>query len=164
MTQALLGLGANIDNPLLQLTQAYRYLASHPALTANAVSQVYVSAPVGPQDQPDFYNAVVAIDTTVSAEDLLAIALDIEIKMGRQRQRRWGERRIDLDIILFGDQKIVRDSLEIPHPRAHQRRFVLDPLIELLGGEYVFPGGSSLDNLREQCTGQSIRVLCEFPR
>jgi len=164
MTQAVLGLGANIDNPLLQLTQAYRYLAEHPALSATAVSQVYVSAPVGPQDQPDFYNAVVAIDTNVSAEELLAIALDIEIKMGRQRLRRWGERRIDLDIILFGDQKIVRDSLEIPHPRAHHRRFVLDPLIELLGGEYEFPGGSSLDNLRGQCTGQSIRVLCEFPR
>jgi len=164
MTQAVLGLGANIDNPLLQLTQAYRYLAAHPALSATAVSQVYVSAPVGPQDQPDFYNAVVAIDTNVSAEELLAIALDIEIKMGRQRLRRWGERRIDLDIILFGDQKIVRDSLEIPHPRAHHRRFVLDPLIELLGGEYELPGGSSLDNLREQCTGQSIRVLCEFPR
>ena len=108
MTQAVLGLGANIDNPLLQLTQAYRYLAAHPALSATAVSQVYVSAPVGPQDQPDFYNAVVAIDTNVSAEELLAIALDIEIKMGRQRLRRWGERRIDLDIILFGDQKIVQ--------------------------------------------------------
>ena len=97
-------------------------------------------------------------------ERLLATLLATETKMGRKRLRHWGERCIDLDLLAYEKLRISSPDLVLPHPRAHQRRFVLDPLIELLGGDHCLSGTGSLQSLQAQCEGQAIRVLCDFPR
>ena len=164
MKQALVGLGSNVEEPLTQLTTAYRRLAAVPEITVEATSSVYLSAPHGPQDQPDFYNAVISLHTSMAPEKLLSALLATEAKMGRKRLRHWGERCIDLDLLAYDRCEITSTDLVLPHPRAHERRFVLDPMIELLGKDYCLPGTSTLQALQAQCAGQMIRVLCEFPR
>lgn len=164
MKQALVGLGSNVEEPLTQLTTAYRVLAADPEITVEATSSVYLSAPHGPQDQPDFYNAVISLHTSMAPEKLLSALLATEAKMGRKRLRHWGERCIDLDLLAYDRCEITSTDLVLPHPRAHERRFVLDPMIELLGKDYCLPGTSTLQALQAQCAGQMIRVLCEFPR
>jgi 2-amino-4-hydroxy-6-hydroxymethyldihydropteridine diphosphokinase len=164
MKQALVGLGSNVEEPLTQLTTAYRRLAADPEITVEATSSVYLSAPHGPQDQPDFYNAVISLHTSMAPEKLLSALLATETKMGRKRLRHWGERCIDLDLLAYDGFEITSTDLVLPHPRAHERRFVLDPMIELLGEDYCLSGTSTLQALQAQCAGQTIRVLCEFPR
>ena len=164
MNQALVGLGSNVEAPLTQLTDAYRRLAADPNITVEATSSVYLSAPHGPQDQPDFYNAAISLHTSMPPERLLETLLATETKMGRKRLRHWGERCIDLDLLAYEKLRISSPDLVLPHPRAHQRRFVLDPLIELLGGDHCLSGTGSLQSLQAQCEGQAIRVLCDFPR
>lgn len=163
MTRIFVGLGSNIEQPMKQLATAYQHLNDHPLLGSSLASSVYLSPPLGPSDQPDFYNAVVQIDTQLGPSALLQALHEIEQHMGRVRARHWGERCIDLDLLLFNDLILHSDSLTIPHPRAHERRFVLDPLIELLGEDYEFPGKGPLGQLRSRCSQQTIRVLCEFP-
>ncbi len=163
MTRIFVGLGSNIEQPMKQLATAYQHLNDHPLLGSSLASSVYLSPPLGPSDQPDFYNAVVQIDTQLGPSALLQALHEIEQQMGRVRARHWGERCIDLDLLLFNDLILHSDSLTIPHPRAHERRFVLDPLIELLGEDYEFPGKGPLGQLRSRCSQQTIRVLCEFP-
>ena len=164
MKQALVGLGSNLEEPLTQLTAAYRQLAADPEINVKSASSVYLSAPHGPQDQPDFYNAVISLQTSMTPHRLLEVLLATETKMGRKRVRHWGERCIDLDLLAYERLEISSPDLVLPHPRAHQRRFVLDPLIELLGENYCFPGTGTLQSLQAQCAGQAIRVLCDFPR
>jgi 2-amino-4-hydroxy-6-hydroxymethyldihydropteridine diphosphokinase len=164
MNQALVGLGSNVEAPLTQLTDAYRRLAAYPSITVEATSSVYLSAPHGPQDQPDFYNAAISLHTSMPPERLLETLLATETKMGRKRLRHWGERCIDLDLLAYEKLQISSPDLVLPHPRAHLRRFVLDPLIELLGGDYCLSGTGTLQSLQAQCQGQAIRVLCDFPR
>ena len=164
MNQALVGLGSNVEAPLTQLTDAYRRLAAYPSITVEATSSVYLSAPHGPQDQPDFYNAAISLHTSMPPERLLVTLLATETKMGRKRLRHWGERCIDLDLLAYEKLQISSPDLVLPHPRAHLRRFVLDPLIELLGGDYCLSGTGTLQSLQAQCEGQAIRVLCDFPR
>ena len=164
MNHVFIGLGSNIDDPLDRLSEAYRHLTAHADLSVIGLSKVYVSSPQGPQDQPDFYNAVAGFTTSLSPHELLITLLTIETAMGRQRLRHWGERCIDLDLLLHGNEVIATDALIVPHPRAHERRFVLDPLSELLGNDYVMPGQPSLGTLLSRCTQQAISVLCEFPQ
>ena len=164
MNQALVGLGSNVEAPLTQLTDAYRRLTADPSITVEATSSVYLSAPHGPQDQPDFYNAAISLHTSMPPERLLETLLATETMMGRKRLRYWGERCIDLDLLAYEKLQIISPDLVLPHPRARQRRFVLDPLIELLGGDYCLSGTGTLQSLQAQCQGQAIRVLCDFPR
>lgn len=164
MSRVVIGLGSNIDEPLTQLAAALMHLEAHSDFSSAKLSRVYLSAPMGPQDQPDFHNAAVLADTTLTPEALLQWLLDTELEMGRQRHRRWGERCIDLDLLLFDDLEIQTTSLVVPHPRAHHRRFVLDPLIELLGEDHILPGQGALRPLQAKCADQTIRVLCEFPQ
>ena len=164
MKQAWVGLGSNLEEPLTQLTDAYRRLAADPQIHVEAASSVYLSAPQGPQDQPDFYNAVLWLRTSMTPEKLLTSLLATETEMGRKRLRHWGERCIDLDLLAYERLEISSPDLVLPHPRAHERRFVLDPLIELLGEDYCLPGTCTLQTLQAQCAEQVIRVLCDFPR
>lgn len=164
MKQAVVGLGSNVEEPLTQLTAAYRRLAADPDMTVKATSSVYLSAPHGPQDQPDFYNAAVSLYTSMPPDRLLTTLLAMETEMGRKRLRHWGERCIDLDLLTYDRLEIASTDLVLPHPRAHERRFVVDPLIELLGEDYCLPGTGTLQSLQAQCAGQVIRVLCDFPR
>jgi len=164
VTGIFVGLGSNIEEPIAQLSAAYEHMHRHPLLEAAVTSSVYASSPLGPQDQPDFFNAVVQIHTALEPLALLDTLQEIEQKMGRRPTRRWGERCIDLDLLLFDDLIMRAERLDIPHPRARERRFVLDPLIELLGAEYALPGEASLGELQSRCSDQRIRVWCEFPK
>ncbi len=129
--RAFIALGANLGEPLAQLDSAVAALNQQPGVTCIAMSKVYLSKPHGPQDQPDFTNAVVEIRTVLSAEQLLDTLQAIEFKHGRKRQEHWGARTLDLDIILFGNQQINTPRLTIPHPRASEREFVIRPLADL---------------------------------
>jgi 2-amino-4-hydroxy-6-hydroxymethyldihydropteridine diphosphokinase len=128
----LLGLGANVGDPLGQLARAVEALRT--ILDDVAVSSVYRTAPVGYDDQPDFYNLVVRGTTTLPPDELLARILEVERSLGRERTFRNAPRTIDVDILAYGDRVIGTPSLTIPHPGIPNRGFVLHPLAEVAPG------------------------------
>lgn len=130
-TLAYLGLGGNIGDPVASMAAALQALDTHPAVRVAAVSSLYRTPPWGVTDQPDFINAVAAVDTYLSARELLDLCLSSELALKRVRKERWGPRSIDIDILLFGDDEIDEDGLHVPHPRMTQRAFVLAPLDEI---------------------------------
>ncbi|WP_447530071.1 2-amino-4-hydroxy-6-hydroxymethyldihydropteridine diphosphokinase [Vreelandella sp. TE19] len=128
---AYIGIGSNIEEPLAQVRRAIVELGELPLTRVSGVSSLYASRPVGPQDQPDFVNAVVALDTALSPLALLDQLQGLEQRHRRRRLRHWGPRTLDLDILLFGEQRIEQPRLSVPHPHMHERAFVLMPLNEL---------------------------------
>lgn len=124
-----IGVGANLGPVHENFTRALRSMEK--CARVLAVSSLYESDPVGPQDQPKFTNAVIKVETELSPFELLDHLKTIEKEIGRKKTKRWGPRVIDLDIIFYEDLVISTDSLVIPHPRAHERRFVLGPLLEI---------------------------------
>jgi len=159
MTDSFIGLGANIDSPVAQLQRAVSALASTPGIQLIAVSRAYESAPMGPQDQPDFVNACAHIRTSMSAIDLLRTLKVIEQNQGRVKTRRWGERCIDLDLLLHGDCSMATPELALPHPGIPKREFVLTPLIELVGEDFRMPDGRYIAKLRADCPPSTLRPL-----
>jgi len=131
MTLAFLSIGSSLGDRLSHCRQALEKLSREPGLAIAAVSHVYETEPVGHCSQPDFLNLVVALETEQSPRELLRLCQRIEQELGRQAGERWGPRVIDLDILLLGDQVVSEPDLEIPHPRMHERRFVLVPLQEI---------------------------------
>jgi len=127
---AFVALGANLDRPRECIELAVKHLETNEIKVLRRAS-LYRSPPMGPQDQPDFINTVVQVDVGFSAHELLQKLQNIEILMGKKKIRHWGPRIIDLDLLLFGEQIISSDTLVVPHPRMHERRFVLEPLAEL---------------------------------
>ncbi len=129
------GLGSNLENelgsPVEHVQQAIVAMQENKQIRAVRVSSFYASAPMGPQDQPDFVNAVVGFETTLTAFELLAFCQALEQQAKRARLRRWGERSLDVDILLYGGIKISEPQLTIPHAGLHERNFVLLPLREL---------------------------------
>lgn len=147
MTTAYIGLGSNLSNPKDQVRQAVAHIATIKQSHIVAVSSLYLSKPMGPQDQDDYINAVLALETTLSAIELLDQLQAIENSAGRVRkENRWGARILDLDIILFGDDIIENSRLTVPHYGMTEREFVLYPLIEI-APELVLPSGQSLKSL-----------------
>ncbi|WP_166837206.1 2-amino-4-hydroxy-6-hydroxymethyldihydropteridine diphosphokinase [Rheinheimera pleomorphica] len=145
-----IGLGANLAQPLAQLQQAVAALRLLPASQLIAVSSFYGSKPMGPQDQPDYVNAVAALDTELPAEALLDALQLIEQQQGRQRKdERWGPRTLDLDILLYGDDIINSERLTVPHYGLKQREFVLYPLAEI-APNLSLPDGTVLSSLLAQ--------------
>ena len=129
---AWVGLGSNLGNPARQIGEALERIASHAEMTLLRCSSFYQTPPWGDTDQDDFINAVAEIETGLAPYELLEQLQVIECQMGRRRdQRRWGPRVIDLDLLLYGDLQLQSEELQIPHPRLHQRAFVLVPLGEL---------------------------------
>ncbi|WP_201615536.1 2-amino-4-hydroxy-6-hydroxymethyldihydropteridine diphosphokinase [Psychrobacter urativorans] len=130
-----LGLGSNLANelgsPVEHLQQAFASLRQHEKVRNLRVSSFYASAPMGPQDQPDFVNAVVGFETTLAALDLLALCQQLEESAKRARLRHWGERSLDVDILLYGQVQIIEPQLTVPHAGLTERNFVLIPLREL---------------------------------
>ncbi|WP_350562079.1 2-amino-4-hydroxy-6-hydroxymethyldihydropteridine diphosphokinase [Psychrobacter sp. CAL346-MNA-CIBAN-0220] len=130
-----LGLGSNLANelgsPVEHLQQALDSLRQHQSIKDIRVSSFYASAPMGPQDQPDFVNAVVGFETTLLPFELLAFCQQLEQQAKRARRRHWGERSLDVDILLYGQQQITELQLTIPHAGLTERNFVLLPLREL---------------------------------
>ncbi len=130
--KAWLGLGSNLQKPLAQIEDALDKLASEPGIEILDVSGFYRTPPWGDEQQDDFINAVAQIETSLDPMPLLRVLQSIENVMGRQRSgRRWGPRLIDIDLLLYGDLQHCSEELELPHPRMHERAFVLVPLCEL---------------------------------
>jgi 2-amino-4-hydroxy-6-hydroxymethyldihydropteridine diphosphokinase len=129
--RAAVALGSNLDDPQGQVARAFDELAALPATRVLARSSLHRTKPVGYADQPDFINAVALIETRLSARELLDALLDIEKRHGRVREIPNGPRTLDLDIVLYGDARIDEPGLVGPHPRAHERAFVLVPLREV---------------------------------
>jgi 2-amino-4-hydroxy-6-hydroxymethyldihydropteridine diphosphokinase len=144
LTRAYVAVGANVGDRERTIRAA---IAALPGVVG--VSTLRETAPVGVTGQPDFLNGAVALDTAMTARELLDGLLAIERALGRERGERWGPRTIDLDLLLYGDEVIVEPGLAVPHPRLHERRFALEPLAELDPG-LVIPGrGRVSDALSE---------------
>ncbi len=126
-----IGLGSNLDDPLQQVTDAIDHLSQHPHLRLIKASTLYSSKPVGPQDQPDFINGVAHIQTQLGPHDLLDVLQGIEQAHHRKRLRHWGERSLDLDLLLYGQSQIHTPRLTVPHALMLERSFVLYPLADL---------------------------------
>ena len=159
MSLVYIGLGANLDQPQQQLEQALIELAQLPHSELISHSSLYHSKPVGPQDQPDYINAVALIETTLSPLELLDALQQLEQDHGRIRKRHLGERTLDLDIILIDHQVIESERLTVPHPFAQQRSFVLVPLAEI-APQLVFPDGVALEQLLTELDNDLIRIRC----
>ena len=147
MTLAFVGLGANLGDRETTLRSALERLSAEPRVELVAVSSFRDTAPIGIADQPRFLNAAAAVETTLSAHDLLDRLLAIERRLGRTREGpRFGPRTIDLDLLLYGDERIQEEGLEVPHPRLHERLFALEPLADL-EPDLVVPGRGPLADL-----------------
>ena len=125
------GLGANLGNPEEALQGAVDNLAGHPQLHHLHVSGVYRTSPVGGVSQPDFLNAVAIADTDLTPAQLLTVAQSVEQHFGRTREVRWGPRTLDIDILAVGDHVSSDPAIVVPHPRAHERAFVLVPWADI---------------------------------
>lgn len=159
-TVCYIGLGSNLEQPRAQLRAALAALnhIEHTRVTAH--SSLYRSRPLGPQDQPDYLNAVAALETQLSPANVLAELVSIEERQGRVRQpeRRWGPRTLDLDVLLYGAEKIETPVLSVPHPGLSERSFVLYPLAEIVP-DLQIPGHGSLRDLLERCPPEGLERL-----
>jgi len=144
--RAFIGLGSNVGDRLANLQEAIDRLGRIRGLQISRTSRVYETDPVGPP-QPDYLNAVAQVETSLSARELLEACLDVERAMGRERRERWGPRNIDLDILGYGQEEIDEPGLVVPHPRMHERGFVLVPLLEL-DADPMLPANRRLADLR----------------
>jgi 2-amino-4-hydroxy-6-hydroxymethyldihydropteridine diphosphokinase len=159
---AYIGLGSNLQSPIAQIKSARLAISVLDGVREIAFSSLYASAPMGPQDQPDYVNAVMAAATSLSPVDLLHAMQGIELEHGRVRGvQRWGARTIDLDLLLYGDQQIDTLELTVPHKGIAVRSFVLYPLHEC-APDLVIPGYGKLSDLLIHCPLAGLRRLNEY--
>lgn len=154
---ALLALGSNLDNPVQQVLNAMHAIDHANGIEVLACASLYSSSPRGPQDQDDYVNSAVLIDTSLSPLALLEATQGIENAFGRVKTRIWGERVIDIDIAYFGQQTInvTQPDLCIPHKEAHIRDFVLIPCLEI-AADWVLPDGSLLSDASKRCIHHNL--------
>ena len=153
-----IGLGSNLENPVVQLNEARLAINENPLFEEMAYSSLYVSKPMGPQDQPDYVNSVMAVATNLSPMSLLKTLQTIENEQGRVRQQRWGARTLDLDILLYGHLMIELAELTIPHIGISQREFVLYPLAEI-AADLVIPNLGKVADLVAACPQNSMEKI-----
>jgi 2-amino-4-hydroxy-6-hydroxymethyldihydropteridine diphosphokinase len=147
VTRAYVGVGANLGDRERTIREAVDTLGAETGIEVVAVSTLRETDPVGVGEQPRFLNGVVALDTTLGARELLDLLLAVEQRFGRVRvPGEHGPRTLDLDLLLYGEQEIDEPGLTVPHPRLHERRFVLEPLAQLSPG-LVVPGRGSVESL-----------------
>lgn len=145
--RAYIGLGGNLGDRSGYLDRALRRLEREPGIQVVGVSEVRETEPVGYADQPPFLNAAAALETDLSAPDLLDRLLAVERELGRERTGpRYGPRTIDLDLLLYGEETVEEPGLVVPHPRLAERRFVLEPLLDL-DPDLVLPDGRRVRDL-----------------
>jgi 2-amino-4-hydroxy-6-hydroxymethyldihydropteridine diphosphokinase len=149
VTRAFIGLGANLGDRAETIRSALAELSGTPGVELVAVSALLETEPVGPVAQPSFLNGVAVVDTSLEARELLDLLLAVETRHGRDRAAvpAQGPRTLDLDLLLYGDAEIGEEDLQIPHPRLHERAFVLDPLLVVAPGLEV-PGRGTVEALR----------------
>jgi len=156
LTTAYIGIGSNLDRPRERVNAAFEALAGLPATRLVKRSSLYRSQPQGHREQPDFVNAVAALESELSAANLLKELHNIEARAGRERSFPNAPRTLDLDLLLYGDARIEERGLVVPHPRMHQRAFVLIPLLEIapsasipgLGPVSAYLGGTAAQRLQ----------------
>lgn len=155
---AYIGLGSNLENPQQQVLTAIEDIRAIEKIHLLMQSSLYHSPPMGPQDQPDYINAVVAVETDLAPHALLDALQQIEQKHGRIRKRHWGERTLDLDILLFADMVIDDERLSLPHPGIAERAFVVYPLAEI-APDLQIPGLGSLDEIKANCPLEGLQQV-----
>ena len=154
MTIAYIAIGSNLASPLEQVNAAVQALGEIPQSKIVAVSSFYRTPPLGPQDQPDYLNAAVVLETALNAETLLDNTQRIELQQGRVRkEERWGPRTLDLDIMLFGHETINTERLTVPHYDMKNRGFMLWPLFEV-APDLIFPDGISLKSILDNLNAE----------
>lgn len=158
MSIAYIGLGSNLSDPELQIHQAINALKQLANCHVEKLSSLYFSRPMGPQDQPDYMNAVVMISTTLSPLELLDQLQAIENKAGRVRKdNRWGPRVLDLDMLLFDDLTMQTARLTIPHYGLKEREFVLLPLAEITDN-FLLPDGVNVTTLANNIATNGLKI------
>ena len=156
---AYIGLGSNLGEPLQQLDAAFTALNKLSGSRVTKRSSFYTSKPMGPADQPDYINAVAELETALAPQDLLLALQAIEQLQGRDRSGpRWGPRTLDLDLLLYADEVINTERLQVPHPGLAERDFVLIPLAEI-APELVIPGQPALKQLIQNCQNYGLERL-----
>ena len=158
MTIAYVGVGSNLADPVRQVEEALQQLDRLPHSRLVKRSSLYKSAPVGFADQPDFINAVAQMETGLSADRLLAELQQVESAHGRARSFANAPRTLDLDLLLFEKLQLRTDRLTVPHPRMHERAFVLMPLVEISENASI-PGKGAARALLKKCEGQSLERI-----
>lgn len=158
LKSAVIALGSNLQQPAQQIRAALAALAAHPQIQIERTSSLYLTAPVGYADQPDFVNAVCAVQTSLDAVALLAVLNQIETNFGRERTFRNAPRTLDLDIIDYNHENSEDPHLTLPHPRAHERSFVMVPLAEILPDFELGQHGKAAD-LAAALGGDGIGLL-----
>lgn len=158
MITAYIALGSNLNTPAEQLNSALKAIENLPQTQLIAASSFYQSKPLGPQDQPDYVNAVAKIETALPPLSLLDELQRIENEQGRVRLRRWGERTLDLDILLYSNQMIQNERLTIPHYDMYNREFVIIPLLEITP-DLIFPDGKKLAELALKFIDHSMKKI-----
>ena len=158
MSIVYIALGSNLNMPIQQLNLAIQAMADLPDTEIKKVSSLYQSQPLGPQDQPDYVNAVACLETELSPLALLDALQNIENGQGRIRLRHWGERTLDLDILLYDNQIIHNERLTVPHYDMQNREFVIVPLYEI-SPELILPDGVSLQQLVKRFSSHQMVIL-----
>jgi 2-amino-4-hydroxy-6-hydroxymethyldihydropteridine diphosphokinase len=156
--RVFIGLGSNLENPLEQIKTAIKDMKAMVDTELVACSSLYKSPPMGPQDQPDYINAAIELDTTLRPHKLLDELQKIEQQHGRVRKRHWGERTLDLDVLVYGEQVLNDDRLTVPHPGIAERAFVVYPLAEL-DSSLVIPGLGKVGQLVETCPRDGLQQV-----
>ncbi len=156
-----LGLGSNVGDREGNIRAAVAKLAAWPGVTVERVSSLYETAPVGYADQPDFLNAVACVKTALAPRELLAACLAVEEALGRVRHERWGPRTVDVDVLFYEDVVLATAELTLPHPRFHERCFVLVPLAEVAGDMPVYAGRRAAE-LAAACGDGTVRFYKRF--
>jgi 2-amino-4-hydroxy-6-hydroxymethyldihydropteridine diphosphokinase len=158
VTVAYVGIGSNLEDPVRQVREALAELERLPHTRVVKQSSLYRSAPMGHAAQPDFINAVAQLETSLPAERLLAELQEIETRHGRKRSFPNAPRTLDLDVLLFGESELHSPGLCVPHPRMHERAFVLKPLLEI-APDIAIPRLGPAKARLEACGGQKIERI-----
>ena len=156
--RVFIGIGSNIADPESQVHAAQEALKTLPMTRFVKASSMYKSPPMGPQDQPDYINAVMELETLLTPHDLLDYLQKIERQQGRVRGRHWGERTIDLDLLLYGDELLADARLKVPHIGIAHRAFVVYPLVEI-DADIMIPGIGLITNLLAGCPRNGLERL-----
>jgi len=159
VAEAYLGIGGNLGDRERTLIEGTQALDAEPGIQVLRASGVYETAPMGVEDQPGFLNAVLHIQTALSARQLLDRLLAVEKQFGRYRLRKWGPRTLDLDILLYDSELIGEEGLSVPHPYLHVRGFVLIPLCDLIP-DALHPGlGRTIRDLADQVGDEGVKPV-----